>query len=183
MQGLSPHGLATRFAPQSVKACLDVIASAGSRLARLARHIPTEASTPDSCRKTDPTESTLAPTGVGNHERAIERGETTDQLRTTTAELSAPQRSNMDTSDKWFTLDNRIGPIWGSRGREFKSRQPDQVNCLASVCSPTDEGSRRAWLRPSRRVTRCESQGSPSSVVNTYGVGCHIEPALSRSTL
>jgi hypothetical protein len=29
----------------------------------------------------------------------------------------------MDISDKWFTLDH--GPIWGSRGREFKSRQPD----------------------------------------------------------
>jgi hypothetical protein len=33
----------------------------------------------------------------------------------------------MDTSDKWFTLDNRGDPIWGSRGREFKSRQPDLV--------------------------------------------------------
>jgi hypothetical protein len=32
----------------------------------------------------------------------------------------------MDTSDKWFRLDNRGGPIWGSRGREFKSRQPDK---------------------------------------------------------
>jgi hypothetical protein len=32
----------------------------------------------------------------------------------------------MDTSDKRFTLDNRGGPIWGSRGREFKSRQPDK---------------------------------------------------------
>jgi hypothetical protein len=31
----------------------------------------------------------------------------------------------MDTSDKWFALDTRRGPIWGSRGREFKSRQPD----------------------------------------------------------
>jgi hypothetical protein len=51
--------------------------------------------------------------------------ETTDQLRTTTAELSAPQRSIMDTSEQWFTVDNRGGPIWGSRGREFKSRQPD----------------------------------------------------------
>ena len=50
---------------------------------------------------------------------------TTDQLRTTTAELSALQRSAMDTSDKWFALDTRRGPIWGSRGREFKSRQPD----------------------------------------------------------
>jgi hypothetical protein len=68
---------------------------------------------------------TLAPTGVGSHGRAMEVGETTDQLRTTTAELRADQRSTMDTSDKWFTLDNRKGPIWGSRGREFKSRQPD----------------------------------------------------------
>jgi hypothetical protein len=43
------------------------------------------------------------------------------------AELSALQRSTMDTSDQWFTLDSRRDPIWGSRGREFKSRQPDHV--------------------------------------------------------
>jgi hypothetical protein len=36
----------------------------------------------------------------------------------------------MDTSDKWFTLDHRGGPIWGSRGREFKSRQPDRAKYL-----------------------------------------------------
>jgi hypothetical protein len=59
-----------------------------------------------------------------------EWGETTDQLRTTAAELSAPQRSAMDTSEQWFTLDNRAGLIWGSRGREFKSRQPDQNDPL-----------------------------------------------------
>jgi hypothetical protein len=59
---------------------------------------------------------------AGNHERV----KTTDQLRTTPAELSAHQRSTMDTSDKSFTLDNLGGPIWGSRGREFKSRQPDK---------------------------------------------------------
>jgi hypothetical protein len=52
---------------------------------------------------------------------------TTDQLRTTATKLSAPQRSTMDTSDKWFPLDHYGGPIWGSRGREFKSRQPDQT--------------------------------------------------------
>jgi hypothetical protein len=55
---------------------------------------------------------------------------TTDQLRTTMAELSALQRSAMDTSDKWFALDTRRGPIWGSRGREFKSCQPDWVKYL-----------------------------------------------------
>jgi hypothetical protein len=49
------------------------------------------------------------PTMAGNHERV----KTTDQLRTTPAELSAHQRSTLDTSDKWFTLDNRGGPIWG----------------------------------------------------------------------
>ena len=54
-----------------------------------------------------------------------ERGETTDQLRTTPAAVSAPQRSTMDTNDKWFRRDNHEHPIWGSRGREFKSRQPD----------------------------------------------------------
>jgi hypothetical protein len=51
--------------------------------------------------------------------------ETTDQLRTTTAELSAHRRSTVDASEQWFTLDNSPGPIWGSRGREFKSRPPD----------------------------------------------------------
>jgi hypothetical protein len=56
---------------------------------------------------------------------STEWDESTDQLRTTTAELSAPQRSTMVTNEQWFTLDNRRGPIWGSRGREFKSRQPD----------------------------------------------------------
>jgi hypothetical protein len=55
-----------------------------------------------------------------------EWGETTDQLRTTTAELNAPRRTTMVTSEQWFTLDNRRGPIWRSRGREFKSRQPDE---------------------------------------------------------
>jgi hypothetical protein len=55
-----------------------------------------------------------------------EWGETTDQLRTTTVELSAPQRLTMDTSDHWFRRDNHRHTIWGSRGREFKSRQPDK---------------------------------------------------------
>jgi hypothetical protein len=36
----------------------------------------------------------------------------------------------MDASEQWFTLDNSPGPIWGSRGREFKSRQPDKVKDL-----------------------------------------------------
>ena len=43
----------------------------------------------------------------------------TDQLRTTPAELSTPQWSTMDTSETSFTLDNRQGPIWGSKGHEF----------------------------------------------------------------
>jgi hypothetical protein len=51
------------------------------------------------------------PTGVGNHERAMGVGRNYGQLRTTTAELSAPQGSTMVTSDQWFTLDNRRGPI------------------------------------------------------------------------
>jgi hypothetical protein len=61
---------------------------------------------------------------------------TTDQLRTRTAKLSAPQRSIMDTSDNWFMLDSRGGLIWGSRGREFKSRQPDK--------SMSDDHTRRS---------------------------------------
>jgi hypothetical protein len=47
--------------------------------------------------------------------------ETMDQLRTRTAELSAPQRSTMDISDKWFRLDSHGRPIWGSRALGFKS--------------------------------------------------------------
>jgi hypothetical protein len=31
----------------------------------------------------------------------------------------------MDASEQWFMLDNGSDAIWGSRGREFKSRQPD----------------------------------------------------------
>ena len=63
---------------------------------------------PDSWRKT---ELTLAPTGWQS--RARQGSAAKDQLRTTPAELSAGQRSTMDTSDKWFTLDNRGDPIWG----------------------------------------------------------------------
>jgi hypothetical protein len=40
-----------------------------------------------------------------------------DQLRTTTAQLSAHQRSTTDSSEQWFTLDNRRGPIWGQEPR------------------------------------------------------------------
>ena len=56
--------------------------------------------------------------------------ETMDQLRTRTAELSAPQRSTMDTSDERLRPDNHGGPIWGSRGRRFKSGQPDRAKYL-----------------------------------------------------
>ena len=59
-------------------------------------------------------------------------GENTDQLRTATAELRTPERLTMVTSDEWFALDTRRGPIWGSRGREFKSRQPDKRNTLSA---------------------------------------------------
>ena len=59
----------------------------------------------------------------------------------TTDHAGGTQRTstvNMDTSDKWFTLDNRGGPIWGSRGREFKSRQPDHE-------SPSGSGFAGLW--------------------------------------
>ena len=83
-------------------------------------------------RSGEPQAATSPADRVGNHERQG-WGETTDQLRTTPAELSARQRSTMDTSDKWVMLDNRERPIWGSRGRRFKSRQPDNTmaNCHA----------------------------------------------------
>ena len=53
-----------------------------------------------------------------------------------------------------------------------------------SVCSPTVAGSfaRFAAALSARSALR-GSQGSPSSVVNTYGFGCHIEPALRRSAI
>ena len=52
------------------------------------------------------------------------------------------------------------------------------------VCKPTVEGSfaRFAAALRARSALR-GSHGSPSSVVNTYGVTCHIEPALSRSAI
>ena len=67
-------------------------------------------------RSGEPRVATLLPaTGAGNQECAREWVGTTDQLRTTPATFSAPQRSTMDTSDRWFTLDNRGDPIWGQR--------------------------------------------------------------------
>jgi hypothetical protein len=36
----------------------------------------------------------------------------------------------MDTNEMSFTLSDRCCPIWGSRGREFKSRQPDRAKYL-----------------------------------------------------
>lgn len=51
---------------------------------------------------------------------------TTDQLRTTTSALGKHQRSTVDSGEKSFTLSHRDGQIWRSRGRRFKSRQPDK---------------------------------------------------------
>src|SRR5215207_4184903 len=55
---------------------------------------------------------------------------TTDQLRTRPTKLSACPRSTTDINERSFTLSDRKGPIWGSRGREFKSRQPDRAKYL-----------------------------------------------------
>jgi hypothetical protein len=88
--------------------------------------------------------------------------ETTDQLRTTTAECSAPQRSTMDSSDKWFALDNRAGPIWGSRGREFKSRQPD--------------GAKYGNCASSRRCAFPADFRAPKQVSSTPSVRTGVEP-------
>jgi hypothetical protein len=57
--------------------------------------------------------------------RPGESAGTTDQLRTSRPKLSTPQRSTVHTSERSFMLSDRWRPIWGSRGREFKSRQPD----------------------------------------------------------
>jgi hypothetical protein len=86
--------------------------------------------------------------------------ETTDQLRTTTAELSAHQRSTVDASEQWFTLNNGHGPISGSRGREFKSRQPDSKAPSESTFPRQEECS--AWLRTSGRFTFISDFQMPS---------------------
>jgi hypothetical protein len=56
----------------------------------------------------------------------------------------------MDTSDKWFTLDHHGGPIWGSTGREFKSRQPDVYNYLGEegYCANEVAGARHTSWGP-----------------------------------
>ena len=65
----------------------------------------------------------------------VTSGRTTDQLRTTTTELSAPQWSTMAISDKSFRLDNRGGPNWG------------QGVASSNLASPT---KRNHSIRPSR---------------------------------
>jgi hypothetical protein len=103
----------------------------------------------------------------------------------------------MDSSDKWFTLDNRGGPIWGSRGREFKSRQPD-------IKVPSKTGF-RSRLRRSNRLnvatgvaTGILTTSPPESLPEPLGgfallVHCHMAvdvcgdpvgvPSISRTTL
>ena len=97
-----------------------------------------------------------------------ERGETTDRLRTTTAELSAPQRSTMVTGEQWFARDNRGGPIWGSRDRHQvsparpkHSTPPDLVGActqptfLPPSMTPSGGRSRTSYGPPGRK--RCPS--------------------------
>jgi thiol-disulfide isomerase/thioredoxin len=79
-----------------------------SRTARSRSHSSIRASR----RTCSPSARRARPSAVPVHEW----DETTDQLRTTTAELNAPQRSTMVTSEQWFMLDIRRGPIWGSCG-------------------------------------------------------------------
>ena len=70
----------------------------------------------------------------------------TDQLRTTTADV-LPQLDGVprtpEISD--WTLCNRGGPIWGSRGREFKSRQPDRESPNESGFAGTGGTVLRPW--------------------------------------
>src|SRR5215217_1102081 len=61
----------------------------------------------------------------------------------------------MDTSDKWFTLVNGGGPIWGSRGREFKSRQPDKYASRHPVEGLTVRGGRPPQSSSRRAARRC----------------------------
>jgi hypothetical protein len=75
----------------------------------------------------------------------------------------------VNTSEPWFTLDNRHWPELRSRGREFKSRQPDKrwgvgprLGPTARVRRPDRRKSARNW-RPSRVPAggRWRSFGSP----------------------
>jgi hypothetical protein len=100
--------------------------------------------------------------GSGNHERL----EITDQLRTTLAELSTSQRSTMDTSARWFRLSDREGPIWGSRGREFKFRQPDQTDLLNPTKSERHSTDILAAVDDAERRPLQTRPGCPISVTS-----------------
>jgi LUD domain len=75
-------------------------------------------------------------------------------------ELSALQRSNMDTSDKWFRLDNHRRPIWGQGvassnlcNQSSQARHHDGgLSCLtrAAFIRPPGLASRSAGTHPRR---------------------------------
>jgi hypothetical protein len=64
--------------------------------------------------------------GVGNHERAMGVGRNDGPTTDHDGRTQRTSTVSHDTSYKWFALDTRRGLIWGSRDREFKSRQPDK---------------------------------------------------------
>jgi len=67
-----------------------------------------------------------------------------------------------DTSETSFTLDNRQGPIWGSRGREFKSRQPDNESPSGSRVAGRGDIPSRPWIRHRfRNIFRTHSREQP----------------------
>jgi hypothetical protein len=85
----------------------------------------------------------------------------------------------------WFTLDNRGGPIWASRGREFKSRQPDRESPSGSGFAGLWASSPRPWIRHRfRNISRStgqsgsESTGSGSSTLSrrTSDIDIHRVP-------
>jgi hypothetical protein len=61
-----------------------------------------------------------------------------------------------------FTLSDREGPIWESRGREFKSRRPDQP---MDAIQPSRTGIQPTFLPPSITPANCAERESDRSIV------------------
>lgn len=71
--------------------------------------------------------------------------ETTDQLRTTTAEFSASQRSTMRTSDKRFTRRSMVGTADRSELGMYRVRVDGGSSWRVPVDSPRDRAPGRRW--------------------------------------
>jgi len=82
-----------------------------------------------------------------------EWGETADQPRTTTAALSAPQRSTIVTSEQWFTRDNRA-----ARSGVKESRV--QISPARQVNVGLSHLIRAAFIRPPAHPRLASAPGS-----------------------